>query len=177
VANLTAKTAFDGALPLTHGRNTLSEFTYDKITWLSPLKGKEGAVSKALEKQTGAAFPDPNRISGPAVWAGPSQALVLGGELKPITGAVLVDHSSAWAIAALEGPEAAAILSRLVPIDLRDDSFAVGHAARTLLGHMNCVLIRPAKARFEVMVFRSMAHTCAHEIERAMKMVAARAEV
>jgi sarcosine oxidase gamma subunit len=32
------------------------------------------------------------------------------------------------------------VLSRLVPIDLRPNVFEVGHAARTMLGHMSCLL-------------------------------------
>lgn len=177
MANLTFKTAFDGLLPITIGTVTLSEVTPDTVTWIAPAKGKAAAVSKALEKQIGAAFPEPNRVTGTdmrAVWTGPGQAMILGAVLKPITGAAMSDQTSAWACCAVDGPDAAAVLSRLVPIDLRADKFAVGHAARTLLGHMNCVLMRTGPDRYEVMVFRSMAATATHELECAMRMVAAR---
>lgn len=180
MANLTAKTAFDGLLPIAKGDVTLSEITFDAITWVAPYKGKAAAVSKALDKQIAAAFPDPNRTTGSgdarAVWTGPGQAFVLGKPLKPITGAAMADQTSAWAACALEGDHAAEVLARLVPIDLRDETFAVGHAARTVLGHMTCVLIRTGAVRYEIMVFRSMAATCTHEITRAMRMVAARAD-
>ena len=178
MANLTAKTAFDGTLPLTHGDVTLTEVDYDAVTWIAPHKGKQAATSKGLEKQIGAGWPEANRTTGSdgkrAVWTGPNQALVLGPVLKDIKGAAMIDHSSAWAAAALEGPSARDVLARLVPVDLRDDRFAMGHGARTLLGHMNCVLMRTGRERFEVLVFRSMAQTCAHELARAMRMVAAR---
>ncbi|MBL4629521.1 MAG: sarcosine oxidase subunit gamma, partial [Roseicyclus sp.] len=108
------------------------------------------------------------------VWTGPEQAMVLGTALKPISGAALSDQTSAWACCALSGGDAAAVLGRLVPIDLREDVFAVGHGARTLLGHMNCVLLRTGPQRYEIMVFRSMAATATHELGRAMGMVAAR---
>lgn len=175
MASLTAKTAFEGLLPITHGTTTLTEITHTSITWIAPAKGTSAAVSDALAKQTGAPFPDPGHISGPAVWTGPGQAMVLGTPLKPIPNAALSDQTGAWACCSLEGDAARDVLARLVPIDLRDDTFAQGRAARTLLGHMNCVLMRTGATRFEVMVFRSMAASAAHEMERAMAMVAARA--
>lgn len=174
MANLTAKTPYEGLLPITAGGVTLTEVSHAAITWIAPSKGKAPAVSKALEKQTSAPFPEPGRISGPTVWVGAGQAMVVGAALKPLAGAAMSDQTSAWACCAVEGTQAAEVLARLVPIDLRDTKFAVGHAARTLLGHMNCVLMRTGVARYEVMVFRSMATTAAHELERSMKMVAAR---
>ncbi len=176
MANLTAKTAFDGTLPIEIGAVSLTEMTHDSITWIAPHKGQMAKVSRALDKQVGADFPSPNTHQNGVVWFGPEQALVLSKGLKRIAGAAVVDQSSAWAVCALQGAGAADVLARLVPIDLRDSTFAVGAAARTLLGHMNCVLMRTGLERYEVMAFRSMAATCAHEIESAMTMVAARAE-
>lgn len=185
MANLTAKNAFGPLLPITHGALTLMETTPAAITWVAPYKGKLAAVSKALTKQIKAPFPDPNRVTGPAagtgnttarvVWTGPDQAFVLGPLLKPITGAAMGDQSSAWATCALEGDGAADVLARLVPIDLRDEKFLEGHGARTILGHMNCVVMRTGAQRFEIMVFRSMAKTAADEIAHAMRTIKARA--
>lgn len=178
MAKLTAKTAFNGLLPITTGRVTLSEIDYDAITWIAPAKGRAAAVSKALVKQISAAFPEPNCTTGTdtkAVWTGPGQAMVLGAVMKPIAGAAMSDQTSAWACCRVDGAGASAVLARLVPIDLRPDAFAVGDAARTLMGHMNCVLTRTGPNCYDVMVFRSMAATAAHELERAMRMVAARA--
>jgi sarcosine oxidase subunit gamma len=175
VANLIAKTPFDGLLPLTLGDTNLSEVTYDAITWIAPHKGQMAKTSRALDQQIGADFPSPNTHANGVVWFGPEQALVLGRPLAPISGAALVDHSSAWAICSLDGADATAVLARLVPIDLRADAFGPGAAARTLLGHMNCVLMRTGPTRFQIMVFRSMAASCVHDISRAMAMVAARA--
>ncbi len=177
MASLIAKPAFDGLLPIRSGGLCLSETTYDAITWIAPFRGKADAVAKALTKQIGAGLPEPNRVTGTdtrAVWTGPAQALVLGAPLKPLKGAAMSDQSGAWASCALSGPHAAEVLARLLPIDLRADAFQVGHCARTLLGHMTCVVMRVEVLRYEVMVFRSMATTAAHEIGRAMQMVAAR---
>ncbi|MEX3014300.1 sarcosine oxidase subunit gamma [Gymnodinialimonas hymeniacidonis] len=177
MANLTAKTPFDGLLPIEAGDVHLTEITHDGITWIAPNKGQMAKLSRALDKQMGADFPSPNTHAKGLVWFGPDQALALGKPLKPVAGAAMVDQSSAWACCALEGADAALVLARLVPIDLRDSAFGVGSAARTLLGHMNCVLMRTGAERYEVMVFRSMAASLVHEVERAMKMVAARAEL
>lgn len=178
MVDLVAKSACDGLLPVTVGKLTLSEASFDAITSLTPLKGRERAVSDALKAQMGAAFPAPNRTTGRAhervVWSGAGQALVLGPALDPIDDAAMTDQSDAWACAALEGPRARAVLARLVPIDLRSDRFKTGHAARTQLGHMMCVLMRTGRDRYGIMVFRSMAETMVHELKTAMEGVTAR---
>ncbi|MDG4647412.1 hypothetical protein P6F26_03060 [Roseibacterium sp. SDUM158017] len=71
------------------------------------------------------------------------------------------------------GRLAAAVLARLVPINLRPGIFVTGHAARTVPGHMNCALMQVGDTRFETMVFGSMAGA-AHDLKRAIRMVAAR---
>lgn len=177
MANLTAKTPFEGLLPLEAGDVHLSEVTYGSITWIAPHKGQTAKVSRALDKLAGADFPSPNTHSNGVVWFGPDQALVLGAPVTQITGAAVVDQSSAWAVCAMEGAAAVDVLARLVPIDLREGVFGVGSAARTVLGHMNCVLMRVSSTRYEVMVFRSMAATLVHELDRAMGMVAARSNI
>jgi sarcosine oxidase subunit gamma len=178
VASLTARTAFAGLLPITEAALTLSEAAPEAITWVAPYRGQVAAVSAELDRRTGCAFPAPNRFTAKGgrriVWTGPEQAFVLGAAPGDIAGAAIGDQSGGWAACALEGDGAAEVLARLLPIDLRDDRFAVGHAARSLLGHMSCVLMRTGPARYEVLVFRSMAASAAHELHRAMRMVAAR---
>lgn len=180
---LTAKSAFGAALPVRHGTVTLSEPAAGAVTWIAPLNGKGAAVSSALKRQIGAALPEPGESTGTGdggpdgarvIWAGPGQAFVLGPQVKPIAGAAMTDQSSAWARCALDGRDAAKVLARLVPVDLRDAAFPSGRTARTQLGHMACSLTRVGPDRFEIMVFRSMAATALHELDRAMGMVAAR---
>lgn len=179
MGKLTAKGAFGGTLPLRFGTVSLTEMDGGTVTWLAPLKGTEHSVSKALKNQIGAGLPGAGASTGAdgkrVVWAGPGQVFVIGPELKPIVGAAMVDHSSAWARMALEGAEAAEVLARLVPVDLRDMTFSVRRTARTQLGHMACSLLRAGPDRFEIMVFRSMATSAVHELARAMEMVATRA--
>ncbi len=175
MARLVARSASEGLLPVAAGRMTLSEVLPAAITSVAPFAGEEGAVSAALMDATGAGFPDPNRWTGGAariVWTGPGQAMVLGPRVAP-GGAAVTDQSDAWAILRLEGAGAEAVLARLVPVDVRRAQFPPGHAARTMLHHMTCTLMRVGDAAFEIMVFRSMAATAVHHLEIAMKSVAA----
>lgn len=176
--DLTAKTPLEGLKPRRIGGVELAELRFDAITSLAPCKGQEAAVSDALKSQIGAAFPKPGRSTGKAgrrvTWSGMGQAFVLGPRLAPIPGAAMTDQSDAWAAVALEGEPVPDVLARLTPLDLRPAVFKTGHAARSEVAHMPALLMRTGKTRYEVMVFRSMAKTLLHELERAMQIVAAR---
>ena len=175
MARLVALSPCAGLLPLTAGSVTLSEVLPEAITSVAPLEGQRAAVSAALEAAVGAGFPEPNRWTGAEariVWTGPDQAMVLGPRVAP-DGAAVTDQSDAWAVMRLEGQGAEAVLARLIPVDLRRAQFPSGHAARTMLHHMTCTLMRVGADAFEIMVFRSMAASAVHEIGTAMKSVAA----
>ncbi len=176
MVKLIAKSPCDGLLPVTHGSLTLAEIDYGAITSVAPFKARDKEVSAALKDAMGAGLPGPNRALGRSdarvVWSGLGQALVLGPAVAP-KGAAVVDQSDAWACLALDGDGAADVLARLTPLDLRDGVFKRGHAARSLLGHMTCLFLRTGTARFEMLVFRSMAGTAVHELSEAMISVAA----
>lgn len=175
MARLVAISPCRGLLPLSAGSVTLSEVAPEAITAVAPFDGQAAAVSHALEKAARAAFPAPGRWTGAdtrIVWTGPGQAMVLGPAVAPV-GAAVTDQSDAWAVMRLEGAAAAAVLARLVPIDLRVVQFPPGHAARTMLAHMTCTLLRLDEHVFEIMVFRSMAATAVHDIGTAMRSLAA----
>ena len=175
---LIAKTPCAGLhLPVTRGGATLSEWLPGRMTAVMPLDGK--ATDKVL-KSLKLAFPTPNSMAGDGpriVWTGRGQAFLIGAEPpKGLEGAAaLVDQSDGWAGLRLAGPTAADVLARLVPLDLR--AMAVGACARSLLGHLALVLMRPEAEAFEMLVFRSMARTAVHEIDTAMRQLAARAGV
>ena len=176
MARLIAKSPCDGLLPVTTDDLLLSEVDYGRITCLAPFKGQEKAASGQLKDQIGTGLPSPGRMTGKAgsrvVWSGLGQVMVLGPEVA-ISGAAQSDQSDGWACIALDGPEAAQVLARLTPLDLRASQFKRGHAARSLLGHMTCLFLRTGANRFELLVFRSMAHTAVHELTRAMESVSA----
>ena len=178
MVDLIARTPLGGIAPRSIGAVTLSEISHEAITSLAPFRGQEAAVSAALKKRFGAAFPKPGRYTGKAgaraLWSGMGQALILGAALEPIPGAAITDQSDAWTCVALDGQGARDVLARLTPLDLRAGVFRTGQAARTEIAHMSGIVLRTGAERYEMMVFRSMAQTLWHDLETAMRMVAGR---
>jgi len=171
VPELIAKSALGGA-SLTLGGTTLSEAALGPLTSIAPFPGQTDAVSAAL----GHAFPAPNKVSGALLWTGRDQAMLLGTPPDLAGLAATTDQTGGWTALRLTGPLAADALMRLVPIDLRAARFPPGTAVRAPLNHMAMILSRDAEG-FLVLVFRSMAQTAWHEIERALHSLAARADV
>lgn len=178
VPSLIARSPLEGQEPVVLAGLTLSEAPIGRMVAVRPRRGQQKALARVL-RAAKLAFPAPNRTSvagGRAlVWTAQDQAFLIG---EPPEGldeaALLADQSDGWARLVLEGPGADVALMRLVPLDLRPSGFAAGQAARAPLNHMPAVLMRPAADRFEILVFRSMARTAWHEIERVLRALAAR---
>lgn len=149
----------------------LGEVDYGTITSVAPFRGRGKEVSDALQVSIGTGLPAANRMVVTAgariVWSGLGQAFVLGPPVTP-EGAAVTDQSDAWACLALDGRGSVDVLARLTPLDLRECRFRRGHAARSLLGHMPCLLMRPDTTRYEILVFRSMARTAVRELGRSI---------
>jgi sarcosine oxidase subunit gamma len=111
-----------------------------------------------------AALPEARR----AVVTVPAEGVRIGVGQWLVEGEGEVDVSDAFAGLALEGPAAAEVLARLVPIDL-----TAGLPARTLLRHAPVVVTARAEG-FGLLVPRSYAVSAVEEIVRAMRAVAAR---
>lgn len=162
--------------PMTHGRCQFAPLSVGPVTSIAPFPGAD--LSTALAP-LGLRFPAPGQIvtAGEArlVWAGRALAFLLGA-LPPDAGglAALTDQTDGWAFASLSGADAVAVMARLTPLDLRVRAFATGTAARAPINHLQALILRPAPDRFEIGVFRSMARTFQHEVEAAMRAVAAR---
>jgi sarcosine oxidase subunit gamma len=179
VAELIARSPLWDQAPLTLAGCTLSEALPGPITSVAPFRGQRAAVDGALGA-LGLGFPAPGEVlaAGQArmVWTGRDQAFLVG--VEPLAAlaphAALTDQSDGWAVLALAGPGAEAVLARIVPIDVRAAAFPPGRSARVPFNHMQSVLIRREADAFEVMVFRSMAQTAWHEVETAMRGLAAR---
>lgn len=181
MVKLIAKTPGEGLLPIDVNGLNLSEVVPEAITSVMPYDGQEAAASALLTSLAGFGLPGPNRATGRdgarAIWSGRGQVLVVGKVVEATLArhAALTDQSDAWAVFSLQGQGVEDVLARLTPLDLNRGVFKRGHAARSLLGHMSAVFLRTGENAFEIMVFRSMARTAVHELETAMKAVAARA--
>jgi heterotetrameric sarcosine oxidase gamma subunit len=179
VPELIAKSALQGR-SLTLGGVTLAETEVGPISSIAVFPGGAKPVAKGL-KTLGLAMPEPNTVTekkgARIVWTGREQAFLLGVEAPVLQGAAVTDQTDGWAVLSLSGAAAVEVLARLVPVDLRLQTFPAGKALRSSLNHMNAVILRVGDYAFEIMVFRSMALTAWHELETTMHMVAARAGV
>ena len=126
------------------------------------------------------AWPAPGRATGKsgarAIWFGREMVMLAGPEPDAALNAyaAMTLQSDAWACVTLTGANVEDVLARLVPLDLSSDIFKRGYTARTLIQHMNGSITRIGADTFLLMVFRSMAGTLLHDMERAMESVAAR---
>lgn len=170
-----------GLLPLSIGSVTLTEGAAEPMFLIAPFRGRADEVGKLLESAFGLGFPPPGRWENSKgariLWAGRGRALLVG---APPPGGVqglaaVTDQSDASAVVRIEGRDAAAVLARLVPLDLREPAFGAGATARSLVNHMPAQITRIGDEAFEIMVFRSMAGTLAGELAEAARGVAARA--
>ncbi|MFD1508941.1 sarcosine oxidase subunit gamma [Lacimonas salitolerans] len=180
MAELLATTPCAGLLPITVGSVTAEEAAAGPMTALAPFKGQTGGLADALQAAHGLGWPAPGQrmVQGAAriMWFGHSHALLTGAAPDPALAAhaALTDQSDAWAVVRLHGAGARDVLARLTPLDLRDAVFPAGTCARSDLAHMQGAVLRTGDQAWQVMVFRSMAATLVHDLEIAMRAVAAR---
>lgn len=177
MAELIANGPLEGGAPLELAGCTLDVQELGPVAALMPWPGRRAALDAAL-KARGLGFPAPGQSLEVAntriLWAGRDTAFLIGTPPPAeLADAAVVDLTDGWAGLSLSGPGAEAALARLVPIDLRRAAFPEGATARTLLGHV-AVLIQRRAGGFELMVMRSFLHTARHELEAALRMLAAR---
>jgi heterotetrameric sarcosine oxidase gamma subunit len=183
VAELIPTSPAHGLTPVTLTDVALHEAEMTAIWSIAPYRGQERTVAAHLEKTFGLGFPPPGALlSNGAVsiaWSGYDQAFLIGAAPDPglVAHAALSDQSDAWARLVLSGPLARAALARLVPLDLSPAAFPVGAAARSMLGHMNMLIVQAEEGVFTLMVYRSMTGTAVHELSRVMRMVCARTAI
>lgn len=173
---LIAKPALE-TKPLSIGTCQLQAVDLGPITSVALFPGQGKAADKAL-KPLGFSFPAPNAVTQKGavmlVWTGREQAFLIGADAPDLTGiAATTDQSGGWSALRLSGEKSADVLARHVPVDMRLAAFPVGRAVRAPLGHMSAVIVRE-DAGFLILTFRSMARTAWHELETAMRTLAAR---
>ncbi|SFS04162.1 sarcosine oxidase subunit gamma [Yoonia litorea] len=172
MASLIALTPCAGLLPLTIGAITVTEVVPQALTSVAPFKGHKKAVSEALKAKVGAGLPALNRRSGAVTWFGHGVWMVAGA--VSVEGAAVTDQSDAWAVVEIKGAGVEDVLARLVPVDLRASVFKKGHVAKTMLAHLSVTVVRTGADSFEITTMRSMSKTLLHDLEVAMRGVAAR---
>lgn len=180
MVELLAQSPLNGIVSIEIGDVVLREVDLGPLTSVAPFKGQDAALSEAFDAAHDVAWPAPKRARGKdgarAIWFGHRVVLLAGPE--PDRGlakhAALTDQTDAWACLRLEGVGAEDVLARLTPLELRPSVFKRGHTARTALQHMTASITRVAAHGFLILVFRSMADTLHHDLETAMRGVAAR---
>ena len=178
MAELIAKTPLDDMAPLTIGACTVTEVNLGALTSFAPYA--HAKIADPFKASHGMAWPAPNRATGKdgarAIWFGRDMVVLAGPEpdAKLAKHAALTDQSDAWTSVTLSGAGAEAVLARLIPLDLSVAQFKRGHTARTQIQHMTGSVTRIGAETFLLMVFRSVAGTLLHDLERAMASVAAR---
>ena len=139
-------------------------------------------LATAMKSVTGLDWPSVRQIKSKAsislMWFDHTHVAIMGitptSKLEEI--ARVTDVSDAWYIVDLDGIDVRKVLSRVTPIDIRENQFQTGITQRADLMHMQASISCTAEHSFRIMVFRSMAQTFVHEILVAMESVAARAE-
>lgn len=180
MADLAARHVLEGFdLPVTIGGVTLAAAADAPLFSVAPFRGRAGAVAAAL----GVDLPPPGRAADPPtggrlIWAGLDLWLLRGPAADPTKAlaglAAVTDQSDGWTTLVLSGAGACDVLARLAPIDLDPAAFPPDAVARTQLKHMICLLARTAEG-FEIAVMRSFALTAVHDLQTAMRRLAARA--
>ena len=173
MVNLIALSPCAGVLPMSHDGVEVSEILPDRLMSVAPFAGQDKAVSQKLKQQVGTGLSSMNRRSGPVTWFGHGIWLVAG-DVALDGLAAITDQSDAWAVVEMAGLGVENVLARLVPVDLRVQVFEKGCVAKTMLGHLSVTITRTGPQAFEIMVMRSMAATLVHDLDIAMRGVAAR---
>jgi sarcosine oxidase subunit gamma len=125
--------------------------------------------SLAKPKADAQALPGAGKRAKNIIWNGPGSWLVLDEDAPTLaarTGGAVTDQSDGLFLIAVSGPHARDILKRLVPIDLRETSFAPDAAAITHAAHIGVRIWREEQG-FILACFRSFAAALHHALAEA----------
>ncbi|MDF1720818.1 MAG: hypothetical protein P1U65_09095 [Minwuia sp.] len=88
--------------------------------------------------------------------------------IEPGLGAV-VDLSDARAALRVSGPAMPDLISRILPLDFRDDRLPPGGSAETVTAHMNVTLHRVDATTVDLFVFRGFTRSFLHHVQEAAR--------
>jgi sarcosine oxidase subunit gamma len=161
-------------------RVTLREVTF-AIAWNLRGDARRGEFASVVQQAFGILLPAPlasaSRAGTTLLWLGPRSWLVVVDAAQPgqvfertrsainAAGGALFDVSASYVGWSIEGANAARVLNRACPLDLRARSFPPGHCAQSMLGDVNALFHRPGDApAYIVMVARSLAGDAWHAL-------------
>lgn len=153
------------------------------VSFALPLGGEKPAAT-AIKTAYGVALPDVGRSAlskdGAArvVRTSPDQGMILFTHATPdaerhvaakLKGkAYTTDQTDVWVALELSGPASRTVLERICPIDLADQAFPEGAAARTVMEHLGTLIIRTGNDSFLLMSASSSALSFLHAIETSI---------
>ncbi|GBQ58943.1 sarcosine oxidase subunit gamma [Komagataeibacter swingsii] len=161
-------------------RVTIAPAPSRQLVSLQCAPGARTAVQAALKAAYGVELPvTPAAMTGRDgvcfIWSGLDQWLAsapdgapdLATALRDVTHphAAITRQGDGRATVRVSGPDARAILCKLVPIDLHPRAFGPGSTALTLAGHVPVQILRQDMApTYDIFVFRSLAHSLHHDL-------------
>lgn len=161
-------------LPLTAGGAELTLVPVDRLTQITPFRGRGAEVSGALRAATGQDLTEPGRAAGPVQWFGHNQWMITG-DCPDLMGlAAVTDQTDGGSLLDLTGPTGVDVMARLVPVDLRAQVFPTGHCLRSAFEKLPCAIRRMGPDHLRIMVYRSMTGSAVTRISHAMRHMAAR---
>ncbi|WP_229802146.1 sarcosine oxidase subunit gamma [Paramylibacter ulvae] len=81
------------------------------------------------------------------------------------------DQTDGWVTLEISGENTISALERICPINLHPDQFQIGHAARTAMEHMGCIILRTDTQTFHLFSASSSAESFLHAVETSIKNV------
>lgn len=83
----------------------------------------------------------------------------------------LTDQSDGWALLSVSGPKCRAALERICPLDLHPSAFPEGAVGRTVMEHLNTIVVREEADSFLLMSPRSSAGSFLHAVQGSIENI------
>lgn len=176
MAKLAAAQAFQDMDAKQVGTVKIAPVETRPMTMIAPFAGRSQALHDAMSGDLGLGFPDPGGVTqngnARCVWMGRDQAMLIGAvpQADWQNLALISDQSDGWAVVAVSGAGAAEVLARLLPVNVPQ----IEGAARTTCGHIPVAIVRTAPDGYQIMCFRSMAHSLLRDLSHAAGLLVAR---
>lgn len=161
---------------------SIREVVEGELCSLSVSNDQREKILTAFEHKFGGALPEAGKLvalqHGLAFWTAPNQWFLATTNADPKTelrlrkslgdGAVVTLQTDAWAQIEISGERAGDIMERMIALDLCDDAFPEGSAARTQVHHINVFVLRLPGARnsFRFMSARSFSQSFADALQQ-----------